>query len=122
MVRRGHGIIWVGLIIAAPILSSWSDYSGRKKILLIGGVGTCIFALCTALGVLWGSLGLILLGALIGGMCTRMDPIAQAIVGDACIAADKAVYMGYLQLFISIGAFVEPLWVAFLPNAISSRN
>lgn len=103
------GIYWIGSIIAAPILSIASDYRGRRNVLLLGSFGTLFFALFTVLGVLWGNLGFILLGALIGGLCSRMDPIAQAVVGDVCKSGkDKITYMSYLQIFLSVGAFLGP--------------
>lgn len=103
-------LYWVGSIIAAPTLSAWSDYAGRKRILLFGGAGTFLFAFVTALGVIGGNLNLVLLGALIGGLCSRMDPIAQAAVGDVCATEHKIVYMSFLQLFISVGAIFGP-WI-----------
>jgi MFS family permease len=100
---------WLGSIIAAPVLSTWSDYAGRKKILVFGSIGTFVFAACTALGVMWGMLSLLLLGSLVGGLCTRLDPIAQAAVGDMGSAEQKMRNMSFLQLFIAIGAFFGPI-------------
>lgn len=102
-------LYWIGLTIAAPILSFWSDYVGRKKVLVFGSFGTLVFALATVFGVLWGSITLILVGSLIGGICSRMDPIAQAAVGDISQPDNKMLYMSYLQLFISIGAIFGPI-------------
>jgi MFS family permease len=101
-------------MLAAPLLSIYSDYYGRRTLLLIGGVGTFAFALCTMLGVMAGSLSWLLIGAFIGGICSRMDPIAQAVVGDVCAPTEKVSAMSYLQLFISIGAFLGPLVGGFL--------
>lgn len=102
-------LYWVGSFIAGPMLSIWSDYVGRRKVLLFGAFGTLIFALCMALGAYTGSLALVLLGGLLGGSCTRIDPIVQAAVGDACITEHKMRAMSYLQFFIAIGAFFGPL-------------
>lgn len=100
---------WLGSIIAAPVLATWSDYAGRKKILAFGSIGTFIFAACTAMGVIWGALDLLLLGSLVGGLCTRLDPIAQAAVADIGDAELKMRNMSFLQLFIAIGAFFGPI-------------
>lgn len=100
---------WIGSTLAAPILSITSDLIDRRRILLFGASGTFIFALATALGVLWGNILLILLGSIIGGLCARMDPIAQAIVGNVTKPEQKLHYMSYLQLFISIGALIGPI-------------
>lgn len=102
-------LYWIGALIASPILSVASDYVGRRRILLFGSFGTFFFALGTALGALTGLIVLVLLGGLIGGLCSRMDPIAQAVVGDTCQEQHKLTAMSYLQFFISIGAFFGPI-------------
>lgn len=102
-------LYWIGSFFAGPILSAWSDYVGRRKVLLFGSMGTLIFALCMAVGAYTGSLAWVLLGGLLGGACTRIDPIVQAAVGDVCVAEHKMRAMSYLQFFIAIGAFLGPL-------------
>ncbi len=108
-----YGIVmacyWIGMMLAAPVLSSLSDHIGRKKVLIIAGFGTLLFAICTSFALIWGQLSLMIAAALIGGIFLRMDPIAQAAVGDVSSGKEKIVNMGYLQLFISIGAFIGPL-------------
>lgn len=108
-----YGIVmacyWIGMMVAAPILSSLSDHIGRKKVLMIGGLGTLLFAICTTFALIWGQLSLMVIAALIGGIFLRMDPIAQAAVGDVSSGKEKMINMGYLQLFISIGAFIGPI-------------
>lgn len=115
-------LYWLGSIIAAPILSTWSDYAGRKKTLIFGSIGTFIFATCTALGVIWGMLSLLLLGSLIGGLCTRLDPIAQAAVGDIGSAEQKMRNMSYLQLFLAIGAFFGPIIGGYFAHSYSFKQ
>jgi DHA1 family tetracycline resistance protein-like MFS transporter len=110
--------MWYGLCIAiphlvnlfmTPILSALSDDYGRKKILLIGTLGAFFFALTAALGVIFGMLSLLFLGRIIQGAFSRTNPIAQAVIGDISSPSTKVRDMGYLQLSISLGAFIGPL-------------
>ncbi len=110
--------MWYGLCVAiphivnivmTPFLSVMSDVFGRKKILLIGTVGAFLFALTTALGILWGLLSLVLLGRVIQGAFSRTNPIAQAVIGDISPKDKKVRNMGYLQAAISIGACIGPI-------------
>lgn len=101
-------------IVVTPILSALSDEFGRKKILLIGTFGAFVFSIVAALGILWGMLSLVLLSCVIRGAFSRTNPIGQAIVGDIAPPAKKMAYMGYLQLAISIGAFLGPVIGGYL--------
>lgn len=117
--------LWYGLcvalphivnIIAAPILSVLSDEFGRKRILLLGTFGAFLFALTAALGIMWGMLSVLFLGRFIQGLFSRTNPIAQAVIGDISTKQNKVLNMGYLQLTISIGAFLGPLIGGYFAN------
>jgi len=117
--------LWYGLcvalphiinIIAAPVLSALSDEFGRKKMLLLGTFGAFLFALTAALGIMWGMLSLLFMGRLIQGLFSRTNPIAQAVIGDVSTKKNKVLNMGYLQLIISIGAFVGPIIGGYFAN------
>jgi DHA1 family tetracycline resistance protein-like MFS transporter len=110
--------MWYGLCVAVPhvvnivltpILSALSDEFGRRKLLLVGTLGAFLFAMTAALGILWGSLTLLFLGRFIQGAFSRTQPIAQAVIGDISPREHKVRDMGYLQLSISIGAFLGPI-------------
>src|SRR3989338_1775507 len=103
------GLPHVIAIAAAALLSIFSDYWGRKKILLLAAISVLIYCLFTAIGIFYGYLSFIILGGLISGLCARTEPIASAVVADHSTAERKLINMGYLQLFISIGAFIGPL-------------
>lgn len=117
--------MWYGLcvavphimnIIMTPILSTLSDFHGRKKILGIGTLGAFLFALIAGLGILWGSLALLFLGRIIQGAFSRTNPIAQAVIGDISQRENKVRNMGYLQLSISLGAFIGPIIGGYFAN------
>ncbi len=117
--------MWYGLCLAiphivnlimTPILSALSDEFGRKKILLVGTLGALLFALTAALGIFFGLLSLLFLGRFIQGAFSRTNPIAQAVIGDISTRENKVRNMGYLQLSISLGAFIGPIIGGYFAN------
>lgn len=117
--------MWYGLSVAVPhilnifitpLLSGLSDEYGRKPILMIGTFGAFLFALVGAIGILFGSLILVMLALIIRGAFSRTNPIAQAIIGDKVVSNQKMTAMGYLQTAISIGAFLGPLIGGYFAN------
>lgn len=119
-VTASHAIrsLWYGLInsaphfiaiAAAPVLSYFSDHFGRKRMLMITALGTLLFSLFTVISILSGLILLLLIGSLVNGFCARTEPIALAIVSDLSDAPKKKINMGYLQVVISVGAFIGPI-------------
>jgi DHA1 family tetracycline resistance protein-like MFS transporter len=117
--------LWYGLCISipyffalfsGPYLSMLSDTLGRRKILLATSLGGAALALSGGLGVLTGFMGFILLGRMIGGLISRTNFVAQAIVGDLSTDKTKISAMAYLQFAISIGAFIGPLIGGYFAN------
>ena len=96
-------------IFAAPFLGFFSDYIGRKKLLLIGALGAVVFSLFSTLSILFSMLFFILIGYIIQGACVRTEPIALAAIADCCDAKQKLKNMGYLQFWISVGACLGPI-------------
>lgn len=96
-------------IISAPFLCILSDRFGRKKLLLIGSLGAFFSAIFTSLSLMYTSVILFLTGSIIAGIYTRTEPIALASIGDLRENRHKITSMGYLQFFISLGAFIGPL-------------
>src|SRR3990167_1520206 len=106
----------IGSIISSPVISTWSDHVGRKKMLLIAACAAFVFAISCTSGILVGSVLLLILGQFIGGILSRTDAVAQAIIGDISEEQNKAVHMGYLQVVISIGAFIGPIIGGFFAD------
>lgn len=117
--------IWYGLCIALPniiniffasTLSALSDEWGRKKILLIEIFSAAIFTLLVAYGIYAGALGFIFAGFIIKGAFSRTNPTALAYIGDHAPKEKKIIYMGYLQLAISLGAATGPILGGYYAN------
>jgi len=114
--------IWYGIfsglphsiaLLAAPVLAYLSDYVGRKKVLLYGASSAALFSFLAALGVIWGNLWLIVAASVLWGIFVRTEPVALACVSDFSTKENKILHMGYLQLFISIGACIGPFITAY---------
>src|ERR1044071_2664979 len=65
--------------IFSPIWGRWSDRIGRKPIILVGLMGSCLSYLVLALA---GSLWMVFLARVIGGIAGANIPTAQAYIAD----------------------------------------
>lgn len=115
--------LWYGIAVAlphlvnlmvTPLLSALSDLWGRRYLLLLSTLGAIIFTMTAALGIISGWLSLVLASRIVQGAFSRTNPIAQAVVGDISQQQHKLLYMGYLQLAISVGAFIGPIIGGYL--------
>lgn len=109
---------WFGLLsalpncialIVSPLLTFISDFFGRKLALLIGAASAFLFCLLTVSGIFYGFIALVLAGSIVAGFCSRILPIALAVVGDVSKPERKIIDMGYLQFFVSAGASIGPV-------------
>ena len=96
-------------IVAYPILGYASDRWGRKPILILGTISALLLYILSIVGIFYGMIALLLIGSIVAGFCSRTMPIASAVVADISENQNKITNMGYLQVFISIGAFIGPL-------------
>lgn len=103
-------------IFTVPILTWLSDYYGRKKILFIGALSILGFSVFASLGIIYGTIILVVIGRIVNGICARIQPTALAVIGDISNHKNKIVNMGYLQFYISIGAFLGPLIGGYFAN------
>lgn len=115
-----YGIInslpFIIALFSVPLLSWLSDHYGRKNILLLGTFGVTAFSLFTATGIITGTLTLLLLGCIINGICSRIEPVALAVIGDSSKEQNKIIKMGFLQFCIASGAFLGPLIGGFFAH------
>lgn len=103
-------------IFTVPILTWLSDYYGRKKILLIGSLSILAFSVFAFFGIFYGTISLVIIGYIVNGICARIQPTALAVIGDISDQKNKIINMGYLQFYISIGAFLGPLIGGYFAN------
>lgn len=118
--------MWYGVCISipsfinlffAPLLSTLSDEFGRRKFLLFEIMSSFCFMLMAGFAVLFGQLWLLLASFVVRGAFSRTNTTALAIIGDAASQDKKMMYMGYLQVAISIGACIGPIISGFFAHS-----
>lgn len=117
--------MWYGICISipyfinlffAPFLSMLSDEFGRRKFLLFEIISSFCFMLMAGFAILLGHLWLLLASFVVRGAFSRTNTTALAIIGDASSKDKKMMYMGYLQVAISIGACIGPMISGFFAD------
>ena len=91
--------------IAGPILGQASDIHGRKKILVISQIGTCLGFIMLALS---NNLWLIFLARIIDGLTAGNISVAQAYISDVTEPKDRTRAFGMLGSAFSIGFIIGP--------------
>ncbi|MBK9070825.1 MAG: MFS transporter [Myxococcales bacterium] len=93
-------------LVSSPILGRWSDTHGRRKILLISQLGTCLGFIMLALA---NSLWLVFLGRMLDGATAGNLSIAQAYVSDHTTPENRAKAFGVIGVAFGIGFLFGPL-------------
>ena len=103
----------IAQFFATPVLGSLSDKYGRKPLLAISLIGTCISFLMFA----WAQ-GIIILFAarILDGLTGGNISVAQAIISDTSTPADRAKKFGILSSALGFGFIIGPAIGGFLSN------
>lgn len=110
----GASPLEVGLIIGSfsamkflfsPVWGSLSDRIGRRPPLVIGLLGSAASYLIFALA---GSLPVLLLSRVVGGVMGATVPVAQAFIADATTAERRARGMGLIGVAYGLGFILGP--------------
>jgi MFS transporter, DHA1 family, tetracycline resistance protein len=92
-------------LLAGPVLGRLSDTMGRKPVLIISQIGTCIGFIILARAH---SLALIFLSRFIDGITAGNLPIAQALISDVTEPKDRAKAFGVIGIAFGVGFFIGP--------------
>ena len=98
-------------LVSAPLLGRWSDHVGRKPLLIVSQVGTCLGFLLLAFA---NSLPLIFLSRIIDGFTAGNISLAQAYISDVTRPEKRAAAFGKIAMAFGIGFFVGPSLTSFL--------
>lgn len=110
-----NAAIWGGILSASyavmqfifgPILGSLSDRYGRRKVLL---VSLAVMTLDYMVMAVAGSIGLLLVGRLIGGITAATQATAAAYIADITPARDRGARFGLLSAAFGMGFILGPL-------------
>lgn len=98
-------------LVSGPILGRWSDRYGRKPILLLSQIGTCIGFLVLAFAP---SLKWVFLARIIDGVTAGNISIAQAYITDVATPQERPKALGKISVAFGIGFFIGPALTAVL--------
>jgi DHA1 family tetracycline resistance protein-like MFS transporter len=89
----------------SPVWGRWSDRIGRKPIILVGLMGSCLSYLMLALA---GSLSMLFIARIIGGIAGANIPTAQAYIADVTTPENRARGMGMVGAAFGLGFIFGP--------------
>ena len=89
----------------SPIWGRWSDRIGRKPIILVGLLGSCLSYVTMALA---GSLALLFIARIVGGIAGANIPTAQAYIADVTTPENRAKGMGMVGAAFGLGFIFGP--------------
>lgn len=97
------------MFFAAPVLGEYSDYVGRRKVLLITTLGTAFALSIFATGVLIKSLAVIFIARIVGGMMAGNSAVAQATIADFTPPHKRAATFGLMGAAYGFGFIIGPV-------------
>ena len=120
--RFGASPTQVGLIItsfslcqflAGPVLGQMSDKMGRKPILILSQIGTCLGFVILALSQ---NLWMVYLARILDGITAGNLTVAQAAISDVTKPQERAKAFSLIGVSFGLGFFVGPAIAAFLSH------
>jgi MFS family permease len=98
-------------LVAGPMLGRLSDHMGRKPLLLVSQVGTCIgFLVLARAEVLW----VVFLSRAIDGITAGNLSLAQAYIADVTEPQNRAKAFGVIGIAFGIGFLFGPALSGFM--------
>ncbi|MEI8328141.1 MAG: MFS transporter [Candidatus Taylorbacteria bacterium] len=113
-----YGYIILGLLIAVfpiamflstPILGEYSDYVGRRKIMALSLAGSAVSLGLFAGGIYMGSLTLLFIARILGGIMGGNLSVAQAAIADITPPKLRASRFGLIGAAYGVGFIVGPV-------------
>lgn len=92
-------------LFSGPLLGRISDKRGRRKILMVSQVGTCLGFILLGIA---NTLPLIFLSRIIDGITAGNLTIAQAAIADVTAPEDRAKSFGIIGIAFGLGFIVGP--------------
>lgn len=106
----------LGNLVGAPLMGFFSVRLGKKRMLLGGLIGGCLFYLLSGLAIAQGNILLLLISRLLCGLCEGNSAIAQSFIAHGASAHEKPRLFGTMIAVISVGYVAGPLVGGLLTN------
>lgn len=100
----------------APILGTLSDKYGRKKVLSVAIMGSCIGYLLFALGILWGNIYILFFSRLLDGFTGGNISIINASIADISEENEKSKNFALVGAAFGLGMIFGPVIGGILSN------
>ena len=99
----------LGMVLGGAVGGIMSDKIGRKKLFLIGTIGTAIFGLCLAM---WANESNVLVLMLLYGVCYGMPTgIHATFIGECFPTHLRTTGVGFTFNIGRLGAFIAPILI-----------
>jgi DHA1 family tetracycline resistance protein-like MFS transporter len=98
----------LALFLAAPILGQLSDRFGRKPILVISLLGTCVGYFVFAFAIITKNIPLLFLSRIFDGLTGGNISVAQAAIADITQPENRAKSFGLVGAIFGIGFILGP--------------
>lgn len=107
----------LGLLIAAypiaqffgaPYLGALSDQHGRKKILALSLIGTCIGYIVFALGIIWTNVYLLFFSRILDGFTAGNLSVIRSAIADISDEKTKMKNFGFIGMAFGLGFIMGP--------------
>ena len=99
------GIYAACQLISGPMLGRWSDSTGRKPLLIVSQLGTCIGFIVTAFAP---NLWVLFIARAIDGLTAGHLSLAQAYISDVTKPEERAKAFGLIGIAFGLGFLVGP--------------
>ena len=98
----------LGQFFATPILGQLSDKYGRKRILRLSLMGTCLSYILFAIGILIGNIPLLFFSRFFDGITGGNISVAQAAIADITKPENRSKNFGLIGMAFGLGFIFGP--------------
>ncbi len=111
------GLDAFGYMIGAPLMGTWSDTLGRRKLLRLSLGITLIGYSLPLIGIIRSEIIWIFIGRIISGFASSSQSLAQSAVADISEGSKKATYFAVVTIVMTIALLIGPPMGSYLSDS-----